>query len=180
MCRSGTTLNSLILQYFWDTGCGRKRIQVGICSFYGALRHAWIFTETEWHYSLWQLYMKQNLVSIVGNTTFHRIRFCIVRWKIGDYYTGVHCVFTKLFGTREVLAYVTATAKTGGTKRSFFSTVFLCMTGKSPPEPAGKQLDEISSPVFICFPVEYWNQLLWTEQKRFWDLCSYMQEFRFV
>ena len=45
--------------------------------------------------------------------------------KIGDYYTGVRRVFTKIFGNREVLAYVTATEKEHGTKRLFFSTVFL-------------------------------------------------------
>lgn len=36
--------------------------------------------------------------------------------KAGDYYTGVRRVLTNLFGTREVLAYVTSTARTGGTK----------------------------------------------------------------
>ena len=44
--------------------------------------------------------------------------------KIGDYYTGVRRVLTKIFGNREVLAYVTATEKEHGTKRLFFSTVF--------------------------------------------------------
>ena len=44
--------------------------------------------------------------------------------KIGDYYTGVRRVLAKIFGNREVLAYVTATEKEHGTKRLFFSTVF--------------------------------------------------------
>ena len=44
--------------------------------------------------------------------------------KIGDYYTGVRRVLTRIFGTREVLAYVTAAEKEHGTKRLFFSTVF--------------------------------------------------------
>ena len=44
--------------------------------------------------------------------------------KIGDYYTGVRRVLTKIFGNREVLAYVTATEKEHGTKRLFFSTIF--------------------------------------------------------
>ena len=44
--------------------------------------------------------------------------------KIGDYYTGVRRVFTKIFGDREVLAYVTDTEKGNGTKRLFFSTIF--------------------------------------------------------
>ena len=44
--------------------------------------------------------------------------------KIGDYYTGVRRVLTNLFGTREVLAYVTSTEKDSGSRRLFFSTVF--------------------------------------------------------
>ena len=44
--------------------------------------------------------------------------------KIGDYYTGIRRVLTKIFGNREVLAYVTATDKENGTKRLFFSTGF--------------------------------------------------------
>ena len=44
--------------------------------------------------------------------------------KIGDYYTSVHRVRTKIFGNREVLAYVTAAEKEHGTKRLFFSTIF--------------------------------------------------------
>ena len=45
--------------------------------------------------------------------------------KIGDYYTGVRRVLTRIFGSQEVLAYVTATEKEHGTKRLFFSTIFL-------------------------------------------------------
>lgn len=37
--------------------------------------------------------------------------FALSDEKIGDYYTGVRHVLTNLFGTREVLAYVTSTAK---------------------------------------------------------------------
>ena len=44
--------------------------------------------------------------------------------KIGDYYTGVRRVLTKIFGNREVLAYVTATEKERGTKLQFFIIVF--------------------------------------------------------
>ena len=44
--------------------------------------------------------------------------------KIGDYYTGVRRVLAKIFGNREVPAYVTATEKEHGTKRLFFSTIF--------------------------------------------------------
>ena len=38
--------------------------------------------------------------------------------------TTARRVLTKLFGNREVLAYVIATEKEHGTKRLFFSTVF--------------------------------------------------------
>ena len=44
--------------------------------------------------------------------------------KIGDYYTGICRVLTRIFGSQEVLAYVTATEKEHGTKRLFFSTIF--------------------------------------------------------
>ena len=50
--------------------------------------------------------------------------FTLSNEKIGDYYTGVRRVLTKIFGNKEVLAYVTATEKEHGTKRLFFSTVF--------------------------------------------------------
>ena len=50
--------------------------------------------------------------------------FTLFNEKIGDYYTGVRRVLTRILGNREVLAYVTATEKEHGTKRLFFSTVF--------------------------------------------------------
>ena len=43
--------------------------------------------------------------------------------KVGAYYTGVRRVLTNRFGTCEVFVYVTSTARTGGTKRLFFSTI---------------------------------------------------------
>lgn len=49
--------------------------------------------------------------------------FTLFDEKVGDYYTRVRRVLTNLFETREVLAYVTSTARTGGTKRLFFSTI---------------------------------------------------------
>lgn len=44
--------------------------------------------------------------------------------KIGGYYIRARRVLTNIFGTREVLAYVTATGKDGDARRLFFSTVF--------------------------------------------------------
>lgn len=43
--------------------------------------------------------------------------------KIDGYYIGVRRVLTRLFGTREVLAYVTSAGKENTAKRLFFSTV---------------------------------------------------------
>ena len=51
-----------------------------------------------------------------GRPAKHRRRlsieddFTLSDEKVGDYYTGVRRVLTNLFGTREVLAYVTSTA----------------------------------------------------------------------
>ncbi len=65
-----------------------------------------------------------------GRPAKHGKRLCVEtdftfsKEKIGDYYTGVRRVFTKIFGDREVLAYVTDTEKGNGTKSLFFSTIF--------------------------------------------------------
>ena len=65
-----------------------------------------------------------------GRPAKHGKRLCVEtdftfsKEKIGDYYTGVRRVFTKIFGDRDVLAYVTDTEKGNGTKRLFFSTIF--------------------------------------------------------
>ena len=64
-----------------------------------------------------------------GRPAKHGKRLCVEtdftfsKEKIGDYYTGVRRVFTKIFGDREVLASVTDTEKGNGTKRLFFSTI---------------------------------------------------------
>ena len=44
--------------------------------------------------------------------------------KINGYYIGVRRVLTNLFGSREVLAYVTTPEKDSFTRRLFFSTIF--------------------------------------------------------
>ncbi|KMW24008.1 hypothetical protein HMPREF9471_00006 [[Clostridium] clostridioforme WAL-7855] len=61
---------------------------------------------------------------------------------MGDYYMGVRRVLTNIFGQREVLAYVTSTEKTGGSRRLFFSYDFsradadiLRMAGKGAAKP---------------------------------------------
>ena len=99
--------------------------------------------------------------------------------KVGDYYTGVRRVLTNLFGTREVLAYVTSTARTGGTKHLFFSTIspeelqIFCAWQESSPlnQTGSDQMKYI--PLFLY--LFRWNiEISYYEQKTFWSLCSYM------
>lgn len=67
--------------------------------------------------------------------------FTLSAEKIGDYYMGVRRVLTNIFGQREVLAYVTSTEKTGGSRRLFsvrFSRAdadILRMAGKGAAKP---------------------------------------------
>ena len=99
--------------------------------------------------------------------------------KIGDYYTGVRRVLAKIFGNREVLAYVTATEKEHGTKRLFFSTIFpedlqifCAWQEKAPLNQTGSAWSQYI-PLFLysC----RWNiEISYYEQKTFWSLCSYM------
>lgn len=120
-----------------------------------------------------------------GRPAKHRRRlsieddFTLSDEKVGDYYTGVRRVLTNLFGTPEVLAYVTSTARTGGTKRLFFSTItpeelqILCAWQESSP------LNQTGSDRMKYIPLFLysfrWNiEISYYEQKTFWSLCSYM------
>ena len=99
--------------------------------------------------------------------------------KIGDYYTSVHRVLTRIFGGREVLAYVTVTEKEHGTKRLFFSTVFpeklqifCACQEKAQLNPAGSYRMEYIPLLLYSFR---WNiEISYYEQKTFWSFCSYM------
>ena len=99
--------------------------------------------------------------------------------KIGGYYIGKRRILTNIFGTREVLAYVTATKKEGGSRRLFFSTVFptqlqffCAWQEKAPLNQTGSAwMDYI--PLFLY--AFRWNiEVGYYEQKTFWSLCSYM------
>ena len=99
--------------------------------------------------------------------------------KIGGYYIGARRVLTNIFGTREVLAYVTATEKEGGSRRLFSSTVFptqlqifCAWQEKAPLNQAGSSwMDYI--PLFLYS--FRWNiEVSYYGQKTFWPLCSYM------
>ena len=99
--------------------------------------------------------------------------------KIGDYYTSVRRVLTRIFGGREVPAYVTATEKEHGTKRLFFSTVFpeklqifCACQEKAQLNRAGSDRMEYIPLLLYSFR---WNiEISYYEQKMFWSFCSYI------
>ena len=99
--------------------------------------------------------------------------------KIGDYYTSVRRVLAKIFGNREILAYVTATEKEHDTKWLFFSTIFpedlqiFCAWQEKAP------LNQIGSDRMKYIPLLLysfrWNiETSYYEQKTFWSFCDYM------
>lgn len=105
--------------------------------------------------------------------------FTLSNKKIGDYYTGVRRVLTKIFGDREVLAYVTATEKEHGTKRLFFSTVFpedlqifYAWQEKAPLNQTGG--DRMKYIPLLLYSFRWNIETSYYEQKTFWSLCSYM------
>ena len=99
--------------------------------------------------------------------------------KFGDYYTSVRRVMTRIFGNREVLAYVTTTKKEHGTKRLFFSTVFpenlpffCACQEKTPLNQAGSDWMKYIPLLLYSFR---WNiETSYYEQKTFWSFCNYM------
>lgn len=99
--------------------------------------------------------------------------------KIGDYYTGVRRVLTNIFGSREVLAYVTSTEKDGCSRRLFFSTVFpeqlqifCAWQEKAPLNQTGSNWMQYL-PLFL-YTFRWKIEVSYYEQKTFWSLCSYM------
>lgn len=99
--------------------------------------------------------------------------------KIGDYYTGVRRVLTNIFGSRQVMAYVTAAEKDTGSRRLFFSTVFpeqlqifCAWQEKAPLNQTGSNRMKYIPLFLYSFR---WNiEVSYYEQKTFWSLCSYM------
>mgnify|MGYP001124479516 CR=1 FL=1 len=99
--------------------------------------------------------------------------------KIGDYHTGCRRVLTNIFGTKEVMAYVTSPGKEGGGRRLFFSTVFpsqlqifCAWQEKAPLNQTGSSFMEYIPLFLYSFR---WNiEVSYYEQKSFWSLCSYM------
>ena len=105
--------------------------------------------------------------------------FTLSREKAGDYYTGCRLVLTNIFGTREVMVYVTSSGKENGTKRLFFSTIlpaqlqiFCAWQEKAPLNQTGSGW----MPYIPLFLYSFrWNiEVSYYEQKSFWSLCAYM------
>ena len=99
--------------------------------------------------------------------------------KVGDYYTGCRRVLTNIFGTRQVMAYVTCASREKGQRRLFFSTVFptqlqiFCAWQEKAP------LNRVGSSWMPYIPLLLysfrWNiEVSYYEQKTFWSLCAYM------
>ena len=105
--------------------------------------------------------------------------FVLSEEKTSGYYIGVRRVLTNIFGTREVLAYVTATEKDGGSRRLFFSTIFpeqlqifCAWQEKAPLNQTGSSRMKYIPLFLYSFR---WNiEVSYYEQKTFWSLCSYM------
>ena len=99
--------------------------------------------------------------------------------KTGDYFTGFRRVLTNIFEERTVLAYVTASAREGGSRRLFFSTVspdqlqiFCAWQEKAPLNQTGSEWMQYIPLFLYNFR---WNiEVSYYEQKTFWSLCSYM------
>lgn len=99
--------------------------------------------------------------------------------KIGNYYTGVRRVLTNIFGSRQVMAYVTAAEKDTCSRRLFFSTVFpeqlqifCAWQEKAPLNQTGSDWMKYIPLFLYSFR---WNiEVSYYEQKTFWSLCSYM------
>lgn len=89
------------------------------------------------------------------------VDFSLSDKKVGGYYTGCCRVLTNIFGTKEVLAYVTSQSREGGTRHLFFSTVFqnqlhfLRMAGKSTSEPDRKQPNAVYLLFSLLVPMEH-------------------------
>ena len=99
--------------------------------------------------------------------------------KVRDYYTSVRRVLAKIFGNREILAYVTATEKEHGTKRLFFSTIFpedlqifCAWQEKSPLNQTGS--DRMKYIPLLLYSLRWNIETSYYEQKTFWSFCNYM------
>lgn len=105
--------------------------------------------------------------------------FILSAEKIGGYYIGSRQVLTNIFGEKEVMAYVTSTKRTDGSRRLFFSTIspsqlqiFCAWQEKAPLNQTGSKWMKYIPLFLYSFR---WNiEISYYEQKTFWSLCNYM------
>ncbi len=105
--------------------------------------------------------------------------FSLSAEKIGGYYTGHRRVLTNIFGTREVMAYVTSSSMESSSRRLFFSTIFpsqlqifCAWQEKAPLNQTGSGWMQYIPLFLYSFR---WNiEVSYYEQKTFWSLCGYM------
>ena len=114
-----------------------------------------------------------------GNQLSIETDFIFSDKKIDGYFIAVRPVITNLFGSRKVLAYVTAPEPGSGKKKLFFSTVFpeqlqifCAWQEKAPLKRTGSAWMKYIPLFFYGFR---WNiEISYYELKTFWSLCSYM------
>jgi len=120
-----------------------------------------------------------------GRPAKHGRRLCVEEdfilsdEKIEDYYIGVRRVLTNLFGQREALAYVTASGKTQGSRRLFFSAIFPHQMQIFCAWQEKESLNQIGSGhmqfiPLLCYCFRWNIEVSYYEQKTFWSLCNYM------
>ncbi|MDE5824090.1 MAG: transposase, partial [Lachnospiraceae bacterium] len=105
--------------------------------------------------------------------------FILSAEKIGGYYIGSRQVLTNIFGEKKVMAYVTSTKRTDGSRRLFFSTIspsqlqiFCAWQEKAPLNQTGSKWMKYIPLFLYSFR---WNiEINYYEQKTFWSLCNYM------
>ena len=105
--------------------------------------------------------------------------FTLSAQKIDGYYTAARRVLTNIFGSRQVMAYVTAADKKSTARRLFFSTVsperlqiFCAWQDAAPLNHTGSDWMEFI-PLFL-YKFRWDIEVSYYEQKTFWSLCSYM------
>ncbi len=99
--------------------------------------------------------------------------------KIGNYFIGYRKVISNIFSDLTIMAYVTASNKTGSGRRLFLSTInpadihiSCAWQEKSPLNQTGKD--------WMCYIPLFLYSFRWNievgyyEQKTFWSLCNYM------
>ena len=87
--------------------------------------------------------------------------------------------FTKIFGDREVLAYVTDTEKGNGTKRLFFSTIFsedlkVFCTEEEHSSSDQTDHDPVNYIPLLLYAFRWKIEIGYYDQKTFWSFCDYM------